>query len=233
MSFLRGGALPLIVLIAAIDPASAHREDYIDETVVFLTVEKSALEPEYWFDAGHERNDFTRHNFALEYGITDHWMFDSRATFLDDHADGFHFDSARIETRYRFFDEGSLPIDIAVSGEANSFRDDAGKRRYGFEPRLILSKDAGALNLTLNLSEEIPANGGQSSFELRSGWRYDANTLFRFGMEASYGTDTHSAAVIPQVWLAFPRDLTLKAGYSYDFGGTHNRFFRIAIEKGF
>lgn len=233
MSFSRSAMAAIVVLLATAAPAAAHREDYIDETLVFLTVEKNALEPEYWFDAGHDApGNFTRHNLALEYGVTDHWMIDGRTTFLDDSADGFHFDSARIETRYRFFDEGTLPIDIAVSGEANTFRDDEGRRRYGIEPRLIFSKDAGALNFTLNAAEEIPTHG-ESTFELRGGWRYDATQLFRFGMEASYGTETHSVSAIPQVWLAFPDDLTLKGGYSYDFGRAHARFFRVAIEKGF
>jgi len=30
--------------------ALAHREDYIDETLVFQTLEEHAVEPEYWFD---------------------------------------------------------------------------------------------------------------------------------------------------------------------------------------
>jgi len=32
--------------------ALAHREDYIDETLVFQTLEEHVVEPEYWFDYG-------------------------------------------------------------------------------------------------------------------------------------------------------------------------------------
>lgn len=234
MPLPRSAIAACLVLIAAAPPAFAHREDYIDETLVFVTLEKGALEPEYWFDAGHAGpGNFTRHNLALEYGITEHWMVDARGTFLDDAADGFHFDSSRVETRYRFFDEGTLPIDIAVSGEINTFRDEAGHQRFGVEPRLILSKDLGALNLTLNLAEEVPVSRRKSSLEIRGGWRYDASELIRFGTEFSYDTETHSVAAIPQVWLAFPRDVTLKSGYSYNFGDAHERFFRVALEMGF
>jgi hypothetical protein len=68
-------------------------------------------------------------------------MIDGRATGLDE--DGFHFDSSRLETRYRFFDEGTLPLDFAVSGEINTHRDAQGHQVVGVEPRLILSKDLG------------------------------------------------------------------------------------------
>jgi len=94
----------------------AHGEDYIDETLVFATLDRGEVESQYWFDAGSEDSDgFTRHHIALEYGITDHWMIDGRVSGLDEH--GFHLDSSRLETRYRFFNEGTLPIDIAGSGE--------------------------------------------------------------------------------------------------------------------
>src|SRR5262249_3784763 len=108
-----------------------------------------------------------------------------------------------------------------------------GTYRFGVEPRLILSKDIGELNLTMNAAEEIPFNGPNASLELRGGIRYDASELFRFGMEARYDTAEKSETVVPQVWLALPDDLTIKAGYSYDFGQPHFRFARLAIEKGF
>ena len=106
----------------------AHREDYLDETLVFVTLERGELEPEYWFDMG--RDDFVpfmRHHLALEYGITNHWMVDARVTALHERSDGLDFDSARLETRYRFFEEGTLPIDVALSGEINAGRDEAGR----------------------------------------------------------------------------------------------------------
>src|SRR5258708_38745002 len=71
--------------ISIISPATllAHREDYIDETLVFETLEKQALETEYWLDLGNENGSslgFVRHNASFEYGVTDHWMVDARGT---------------------------------------------------------------------------------------------------------------------------------------------------------
>lgn len=208
----------------------AHGEDYIDETLVYTTLERGAVEPGYWFDIG--RNDsgqFMRHNLALEYGITDHWMIDARATGLDERRDGFHFDSSRLETRYRFFDEGTLPVDIAASGEINSGRDEEGHQIVGIEPRFILSKGLGKLNLTFNLALEIPFSRHSPSLETRGGLEYGVTDFFHFGTELRYDTEEHAAAVIPQIWLTFPRNVTLKAGYSYDFGAKHERFLRTAL----
>ena len=210
--------------------AYAHGEDYIDETLVHDTLERGAVEPGYWFDIG--RNDsqhFMRHNLALEYGITDHWMIDARATGIDEYHDGFHFDSSRLETRYRFFDAGTLPVDIAVSGEINSRRDEEGHQIFGIEPRLILSRDFGSLNLTLNLATEIPFNRHSPSFEARGGCEYDMTDFFHVGTELRYDTEEHAVGVVPQIWFTFPYKLTLKAGYSYDFGATHERFLRVSL----
>src|SRR5438105_2140381 len=59
------------------ETARAHREDFIDETLVYQTLERGEFEPEYWFDYGHRSDvsrDFMRHNLAAEFGITEHWM---------------------------------------------------------------------------------------------------------------------------------------------------------------
>jgi hypothetical protein len=221
-----------LCLLLGAASAFAHREDYIDETLVFVTLDRGEVEPEYWFDVGRADSDrFMRHHLALEYGITDHWMIDGRVTELDAH--GFHLDSSRLETRYRFFDEGTLPVDIAVSLEVNSQRNEQGHQSFGIEPRLILSKDFGKLNLTANLAEEIPVSPKHSSFEIRGGWRYDASHLFRLGAELRYDTAERAVSVIPQISFAFPHDVTLKTGYSYDFSATHERFVRVALEVGF
>ena len=210
--------------------AFAHGEDYIDETLVFATLERGAVEPGYWFDIGRDDSgQFMRHNVGLEYGITDHWMVDGRATGIDERHDGFHFDSSRLETRYRFFDEGTLPVDIAASGEINSRRDQDGHQVVGTEPRLILSKTLGKLNLTFNVSSEIPFSRHSPSLETRGAWEYEATGFFHLGTELRYDTEEHAVAVIPQIWFTFPRNVTLKAGYSYDFGAMHERFFRTAV----
>jgi len=212
----------------------AHREDYIDETLVFQTLEEHAVEPEYWFDYGtRPGTDFTRHNIALEYGITDHLMVDGRATIDDPDNGKTNFDSARLETRWRFAEEGDWPIDIAVSAEVNTRRLENGHYQYSLEPRLVLSKDFGKFNFTLNMAEELPVNRGAPSVELASGARYDATKLFRFGSELKYDVHGRSGAVIPQIALAFPHEITFKIGYSKGFDRNREDFMRFVIEAEF
>ncbi len=60
----------------------AHRDDFLDETMVYLTLKQQELELEYRFDYGSESNiNFINNNFASEYGITNHWMIDGRITY--------------------------------------------------------------------------------------------------------------------------------------------------------
>lgn len=215
--------------------ASAHRDDYLNETVVYLTLAKKELEAEYWFDRGWRPgpgNDFIRHNAAVEWGITDHWMVDGRVTAIS--VDKTRFDSARFETRYRFSDEGVLPVDFAVSFEVNSERDPDGSTNVGMEPRIILSKDLGEkLNFTANLSEEIPVDSGTPAFLAAFGARYNWTNLIRVGSEFQYNVDEHMGSVIPQIWLAFTRDVTVKVGYSAGIDQEPEDFARVALEVEF
>jgi hypothetical protein len=225
-------ALPLLACFVPI--ASAHREDYIDETLVFQTVEEGAIEPEYWFDIGHRpESDFNRHNIALEYGITDHLMIDGRLTVDNPDNAKANFDSARLETRFRFTEEGDWPVDVAFSAEVNTRRLENGQYQYGLEPRLVLSKDFAKMNFTLNVAEELPVNRGASGVELASGARYELTKLFRFGSELKYDVHERGGAVIPQIWLAFPRDITFKVGYSKGFDQNREDFVRFVIEMEF
>jgi hypothetical protein len=209
-----------------------HRDDFIDETDVYLTLGRQELELEYWFDYGSFTGvDFIRHNFASEFGITNHWMIDGRVTFNSPDISGFNIQSGRFETRYRFYDEGSLPVDIALSAEINSEKAITGEKETGVEGRLILSHDfAEKMNLTLNISEELKLDSRQDAFFPSFGFRYDANDLLRFGTELKYNTFEHSGSVIPQVWLTFGESITLKFGYSRGIDNKKENFGRIALE---
>jgi len=217
-----------------VSTARAHKDDYIDETLVYLTLGRGETEPEYWLDYGRRTDEsinFFRHNFALEYGITDHWMIDTRVTARNDLGNGFGFDSARMETRYRFFDEGTLPVDIAVSAEVNTEPEEVGgPQQLGLEPRLILSKDFKELNLTLNLADEYVPRSGRTSFNCSFGVRENLSNWLRVGSELKYDFDSHEGSVIPQIWLVFPRDVTLKFGFSAGFDQEKENFARVAIE---
>lgn len=227
---------PSIVLILSLFPiaALAHRDDYISETLVYLTVPRQVLEPEYWLDYGFSQPaafHFLRHNFSTEYGITNHWQVEFVAALLDTLSGRTCFQSALFETRGRFFEEGTLPVDLALSGEFNTERDPEGGRTYGLEPRLVLSKDPNPqANFTLNLPFEIPLHDGEFSFEPSLGGRYNAGKWLRLAGELKYLSDSRQTVFVPQVWFALPHELLLKTGAILGAGSSRDTFFRLALE---
>lgn len=227
----------LIVLLAiVVFPRflHAHRDDYLEETLVYLTLEGNETELEYWFDYVDDGRSFFRHNVAVEHGFTDKWMIDGRVTLTSGLDESSDLDSGRLETRYRFFEEGSKPMDIAISGEINTQRSEDGSRQVGIEPRLILSKDIQEkLNLTLNLSEEIPVNSGDAAFNTAFGFRGNISSLLRAGLELKYDFHEREASFIPQVWFTFPHGVTLIMGYSKGFRKSRSSFGRVAVEVEF
>ena len=220
--------------------ALSHRDDYIDETLVYLTLDKKEIEPEYWFDVGYKHDEdsnknigFLRQSFAVEYGITEHWMIDGRGTIKNIQDKKTIFDTGRFETRYRFFEEGTKPIDLAISAEVNTERDEHGKMQPAIEPRLILSKDYKDLNLTANLSEKVFLRSGKLAFVPSLGVRYNLPKVLRLGAEIRFDTHSHDDSVIPQIWFALPYEITIKLGYSFGFNRNEESFGRLAIEVGF
>ncbi|MDD5688124.1 MAG: hypothetical protein PHE88_09880 [Elusimicrobia bacterium] len=227
----------LLLLILSVDKAYAHRDDYLDETLVYLTLERAEVETEYWFDYGNNRqnaNNFLRHHAAVEWGITDHWMVDGRGTIKSAIGDATTFDGGRIESRYRFAEENALPVDIAISGELNWERNKTGDITSGIEPRVVLSKDfREKLNFTLNMSEELRFNVGTPAFLIAAGIRYNWTELVRIGTELHYDTQDHAGSLIPQVWFALQKGVTAKVGYSAGLDNNYEDFGRLAFEVEF
>lgn len=213
-------------------PAGAHREDYLDETPVFLTLEEGEIEPEYWFDvgaSGGRLGGFLRHHAALEAAITGHWMCDVRATVRRDRGAAARFDAARAETRMRFGEEGERPVDVAASAEVNVERAAGGGWEPGVEPRLIVSKDWSAWNLTLNLPVEVGLDGPTASFDPTLGVRWGTGR-FRAGAEAKWFGRADNGSLIPQGWLELWEGGTFKAGWSQGIGRAPESFLRLALE---
>ncbi|HYM60369.1 MAG TPA: hypothetical protein VEZ11_05705 [Thermoanaerobaculia bacterium] len=226
-----------ILAFAILIPGSALAipEDYLGETLVFMTLRRGEIEPEYFFDIGRVGDEIVRrHSLGIEAGVTDHLMLDGRFTF-DQTARDRGFDSGRFEVRYRFYEPGALPVDIAASAEVNSERGAAGDRRsYAVEPRLILSKQLGRIDAALNVSGEIRLRGGGGSQLLSAAaLSYAPVGAVRFGSELQYAFREKRASVIPQIWINLPHHLTVKAGYVRGSHRSDERFARVSLEIDF
>jgi len=227
----------LIVCFALSRDALAHRDDYINETFVFQTLAKGEFEPEYTLDFHKSKSDpnFFANSLAFEYGITNRWMIDGIGTLktTTDGQNSFH--RSRVETRYRFGEEGEHLIDVAMSLEYE-FESDVEKEHF-LNPRIVLSKDIfPKLNTTLNLFSELRV---ADSFHARVGYalamRYPAESFLRYGIEIQgLHPGPNELLIIPQIWLAFPHEITWKLGSGiYAVNSNEWFFFRSTFEVGF
>jgi hypothetical protein len=197
--------------------ASAHRDDYLDETFVYVTLGRAEFEIETWAEARRSTDHQTAgwYTGAFEYGITSHWMVDAAAQALH-RDDGLQFGRLRLETRARFAEEGKWPVDVAASTEYEheTSASTGAEPEDALTPRLVLSRDISRdLNTTLNLDFPIALSGeGEITFAYALGARYPAETEVRVGTEIKGHPSEHTATIFPQIWFALPRELTLKFG---------------------
>jgi len=213
----------LVVVVARGGRASAHPDDYIDETFVYQTVEKHEAEVEAWTEARVARDDRVAgwYTGALEYGLTERWMADIAVQALNDPA--LHFGRLRLETRYRFADEGAWPVDLATSLEYEAECDRmTGELEQSLTPRLVISKDViSSVNTTLNLDLPVRLDqGGSVSFAYALGIRYPARGRFRVGAEVRHDVRARIATVFPQLWLLPSRRVALVAKLGLGIGLT-------------
>ncbi len=226
----------------------AHRDDYINETFVFQTLEAHEFEPELWVDLGsgsHGEGSFRMVNAAFEYGVTEHWMVDGFAGWLHTGDGQDSLQRVRAETRFRFGEEGDRPVDLAASFETEYEREaehePAGSASgstwaWTLTPRLVLSRDlASQFNVTLNLDL-----GRQFGADARDRWvpgyaiaaRYPREAFLRYGAEfrQDFGEE-RSTLLVPQIWFSLPHEATLKFGAGLDLGGgTRQNFARVVFE---
>lgn len=206
--------------------------DYLGDTHVYDTPEKGEVEPEYWFDYGRRRDvskDFTRHSAMLEYGINERWMTELRGQFG---RESLRFERGEVETRWRFGEKRSMVVDLAAFLELE-LEHEEDENELAIEPGLIISRDFGRLNLTANLSYEVPFESGSGSFRsaLAAGWR--VSKYIRLAGEYHHNWREDTISLIPQLWF-IPRDnVFVKLGYSFGVAEQKESFLRAALEVEF
>lgn len=224
-------------------PAFAHRDDYLNETFVFQTLEAGEFEPELLVDHAPRsdgREPFQLYGVAFEYGVTKHWMVDAFAGWLDPANRGPEFRRFRAETRVRFGEEGERAVDVAASFEVEYERAPASgadaEQEYALTPRLVLSRDLGAdFNITLNLDLSLelhPHHSGRWKPGYAVAFRYPREALLRYGAEVrqDFGEERESL-LVPQIWISLPHDATFKLGGGVDLDGpARQHFWRMVFE---
>ncbi|MBI1929895.1 hypothetical protein HYR99_37290 [Candidatus Poribacteria bacterium] len=234
-SFLKSIFKSAAFVLFAIFPfsgATAHRDDYMNETFVYQTLEKNEFELEFWSDIDIKGN--LTYSPALEFGISNHLMVDAALSFQR----GLGvLQRVRGEARYRFSEEGSHFIDIAASIEYEWEKEAKdGQALQALTPRVVLSKDFGkALNTTLNVDGVYEMTEGRSfTLGYRLGIRYPNEGLLRYGIELHHVfTNRPQAFVVPQIWLALGKEGTLRLGYAKRLtDAAPEDYVRLGVEFG-
>ncbi|TMQ57075.1 MAG: hypothetical protein E6K76_11630 [Candidatus Eisenbacteria bacterium] len=226
----------LVILLLLPSVACAHRDDYLDETFVYVTLGRHEVEIEGWAEARRDTDHRTVgwYTGAFEYGISSHWMADGAAQILH-RGDEFQFGRLRLETRARFAEEGRWPLDVAASTEFEheTRASTGGESEDVLTPRLVLSRDVSReLNTTLNLDFPVRLSGArEATFAYALGVRYPAETVVRVGTELKGDPSEHRATVFPQAWFALPKGLTLKFGTGIGLTSRTDRWVARAVAE--
>src|SRR5690349_978884 len=151
MRTLCGGDMRMRITISlgfalcASAPAWADRRTLI-RAYEFETQPQGNLEFELWNDVAAPRSSFQDSTITnwleLEYGLTDRWdvaLYHVFASGGPQPAEPFHFDSWRLETRYRLAERGDWPVDVMIYGEIERPADFS--EPFESEEKLILSKN--------------------------------------------------------------------------------------------
>ena len=220
-----------LLLAGACSPLHSHKDDYLGDTFVFVTLARHEFELEYWIDGRSEPRG-GMHTVGFEYGITDRFMADASLRWAQNSGGPFRFETGFLELRRRFGEEGAHFIDIAASLEYEVDNGEPGEEHRLLEPRLVLSRDFHGWNATLNLFyAAVLDDSRRSAFEAAAGLRAPSWGRWNAGVEFQRQLALENKTLlIPQLWYRVGKEGFLKAGVGRNFAGDRDSFVRFAVE---
>jgi hypothetical protein len=197
--FLRRSSL-LTAAALAMTPGLTHADRrYYGETYTAVTAPPGGLDVELWSTLHRAPRSggalqFWRHQLELETGITSRWDVAVYNIWDRVQGDSLRYQATKLETRYRLSDYGQWIVDPVVYFEAR--KEWIEDKPLALEGKLILGKDVGSLNVSVNALYEIefiPAGGGREhELGYAVGASYELTPWVRLGGEA-FGSWTRSA----------------------------------------
>lgn len=222
------------LLLFSFRPAAlAHRDDYLNETLVYRTVDRGVTEFENWFDLDQPSSEsaFFGHNLEIEHGVSDHFTLSALVAF-DSARHGFNYGRSGLGARYRFGEENPNGISVAAAVE---FENDQFEQSDHVASRVVLDRDFKDFNITLNLFPQFELRGHEgNAFGYAIGLRYGQEQPVRYGLEIQETVGEQCLGqVMPQLWIRLPYGLDLKIGYAQRLTSGADNFFRVIVETEF
>lgn len=148
----------------------------------------------------------TELNFELEVGMNKRYDFAVYQVFKQKAGESLKYDGFKLRGRYKFFDKDEFFVDPLIYLE---YKGNQSFSKHVFETKLILAKDIGKFNVSLNPYFELEYEGEEWEFMPKYvvGVCYHASDLISFGLEAkgeesgSYIGPTISHGM-PNLWVA-------------------------------
>jgi hypothetical protein len=176
------------VVLLAPHAARADRR-YYGETYNAVTAPPGALDIELWSTltqpkTGSPDRQYWRHQLELETGITSRWDIALYNVFDYVQGDTLRYQATKVETRYRLSDYGEWFVDPVLYLELK--KEWTEDKPYAAEGKLILGKDIGPLNLSVNGLYEIefiPGGGREHELGYAAGASWELAPWVRVGGE--------------------------------------------------
>jgi len=121
-------------------------------------------------------------DLELEFGMTDNFDFGVYQSFTTDVDGGMSYKGFKLRGRYRIGKKGALWVDPLIYLE---YKSNPGFSKHVIEPKLILAKDFGNFNISINPYFEYEIENDKKEFKLKfaGGINYEFGRLFKAGVE--------------------------------------------------
>ena len=215
-------AMLLMGLAISMQPADAEAKK-----VYSPIVEEGEVEVEYYLDYAIDsdptKNTNARHQFELEWGVTDRWKTAIYGDFRKRPKQSFTYQGLKWENIYQLFEQGEYWLDAALYIEYISPKSSFNKPD-AVEFKLLFEKEFGKIVHTTNLifKQEVGSNANSNAsagYSWRSKWRKSRTWEPAIEVYGSLGELSHTKPLAKQSHQIGPVFLgKFHNGLSYEVG---------------
>ncbi len=177
----------LFLTLYLVSESFADKRSYV-WTYEYKTVERGKAEVESYFTLSTpnirqlEGTMSSEHQIELEVGMTERFDFSIYQVFNQNPNEGLKYKGFKLRSRYKIGEKGSYILDPLIYLEYKGKTDFS---EHGIECKLILAKDVGRFNISVNpIFEFERENEWIFEPEYAIGTSYEISKLLRLGLEA-------------------------------------------------
>ncbi len=235
-NFYRFSFLLLAMIFIFTQSLKSDHRKYV-WTYQYMTMDKGKAEFENYLtfsttDAGNFENNTTLENqFELEVGMTENFDFSIYQVYKQKPGGSLNFDSYKLRARYKLVKKDDFLFDPMIYAEYKGSPDFL---KHKFEFKLIMAKDLGHFNVSLNpIIEFEKSKNWQPFFSYSIGMSYEFFELLSLGLEFKGNENGHYFAPVISHGSA---NLWIAAAPTFMLGGIKSEYpeflFRTIIGVG-